>query len=443
MTIDRTIPLAPPDDRLEAELAAMSQWQGDAPGLWKRAIEAEPAHGGSRQRILSRRVGGPLLLLILLPLIVVPILLPALGKARAPLANIDSQYASPRGDIMDRRGGLAARDDDRRSSAADPVAGYLADAISADRFSSSAAPSAAVSMNPQTESMKAMPEVRDSTRAADTPARLVARKASIDLAVRDVRAAFAKAAFLVSEAGGEFVEDSSLTGEGERAQANLTLRIRADRLGAVLGQLRDLGIVIQESTRGEDVTDQAVDLDARIRNEQRVEKELAELLLTRKDSPLRDIMEVRDALGRVRENIERLTAQRDRLSRMVSLSTILVVIRHESAVKLPEAPRPDGLGAYFAKTIASAWRTATRALADTVAFIVTVLVGGALWWIAVIIAVVAALRWRARALAAKAYEPAPAWAGSGGSTTSASTSGAASAAPIAAASAAPSSGPAK
>jgi hypothetical protein len=201
----------------------------------------------------------------------------------------------------------------------------------------------------------------------------------------------------------------------------------------VLGQLRDLGIVVQESTRGEDVTDQAVDLDARIRNEQRVEKELAELLVMRKDSPLRDIMEVRDALGRIRENIERLTAQRDRLSRMVSLSTILVVIRHESAVRLPDTAKSEGLSAYFAKSIATAWRTATRVLADTVALIVTVLVGGAIWWIAVIIAVVAALRWRARALAAKAYEPAPAWADSGGSTASAS----------GAASAAPSSGPAR
>ncbi len=379
------------DSRIEAELSAMSRWVGETPGLWERALRAGSPHSGARSSIFTRRIGGPLLLLILLPLIVLPFLLPSLGRARSRV-SVAAAPSTP-------------------SSQFDAISHHLSESISADEFSKTegvdARSSRVAAMTPSTNE-PGTPLHPSSAAVSD--ARLVARKASIDLAVTDVRAAFAKAAFFVSEAGDEFVEDSSLTGDGESAQANLTLRVRADRLGQVLVQLRDLGIVVQESTHGEDVTDQAVDLDARIRNEQRVEKELAELLVTRKDSPLRDIMEVRDSLGRVRESIERLTAQRDRLSRLVSLSTILVVIRHESAVRLPDSAKSDGLGAYFVKAISDAWRTATRALADTAAFLVTVLVGGAVWWIAAIIALVAALRWRSRTLAARAYEPAPAWA---------------------------------
>lgn len=391
MTNQPNTPHAVADGRIEEELAAMSAWSGAAPGLWERALEERAGRGAARPSILTRRVGGPLLLLIPLLLLLVAFVLPSLGKARsrAPVA--------------------AAR---APSAQADLIARELTKSISLDRFSRDASGEGrAASAPPAAGSMPDAPASPSQATAA--AARLVARKASIDLAVPDVRAAFAKAAFLVSEAGGEFVEDSSLTGEGEAAQANLTLRVRAERLGRVLGQLRDLGIVVQESTHGEDVTDQAVDLDARIRNEQRVENELAELIVTRKDSPLRDIMEVREALGRVRESIERLTAQRDRLSRLVSLSTILVVIRHESAVRLPESAGSDGLGAYFAKSIADAWRTATRALADTAAFLVTLFVGGAIWWLAAAVTLVAVFRLRARALAGRAREPAPAWARAG------------------------------
>jgi hypothetical protein len=392
MTINASNPSADHDPRLEAELAAMSRWEGESPKVWATVLGADAPRRRGVEAIFTRRIGGPLLLLILLPLILVPMLLPALGKARS---SHGIPVASSRVEL-DLAGGMSA---DRFD-----VEGRKVDMASSFSEVESAPASRALSASAQADSRD---RPAADARPTDSPARLVARKASIDLAVPDVRAAFAKAAFLISEAGGEFVEDSTLTGEGERAQANLTLRIRAERLSQVLGQLRDLGIVVQETSRGEDVTDQAVDLDARLRNEQRIETELAQLLAGRKDAPLKDIMEVRDSLSRVRESIERLTAQRDRLSRRVSLSTILVVIRHESAVRLPETAKPDGFGAYFSKTIAVAWRTATRALADTVAFIVTVVVGGAIWWVIAAIVGVAAFRWRARARAAQAREPAP------------------------------------
>lgn len=394
MTNQPNTPSADLDGRIEAELATMSRWDSAAPGLWERALNEHIGLARSRPSIFTRKVGGPLLLLLLIPLILVPLLLPALGKARSRPVAVS---ASP----------------SRSVDEVHAMARHVSDSVSADAFATELRHSAVAPTSLGAERSDAGPEDAAPSRVAEAAARLIVRKASIDLAVNDVRAAFAKAAFLVSEAGGEFVENSALTGEGENAQANLTMRVRSDRLGTVLGQLRDLGIVVQESTSGEDVTDQAVDLDARIRNEQRVEKELAELLVTRKDCPLRDIMEVRDALGTVRENIERLIAQRDRLSRLVSLSTILVVIRNESAVRLPDSANTKGLGAYFAKAISDAWSTATRALADTAAFLVTVLIGGAIWWIVAIIGVVAAVRWRARALRARASEPAPAWADAG------------------------------
>ena len=137
----------------------------------------------------------------------------------------------------------------------------------------------------------------------ETADRHVIRKVTMELTSTDVAATFLKARQLVSEAGGEYIEQSSLAGEGDSTRASLTLRVSASRLSDVLNELRKLGVVVSEEARGEDVTNQVVDLDARLRNERRVEQELLELLESRDDSPLEEILKLRaeiaKELGRV------------------------------------------------------------------------------------------------------------------------------------------------
>jgi hypothetical protein len=243
--------------------------------------------------------------------------------------------------------------------------------------------------------------------AASPPAdteRQVIRKANIDLKSRDVRATFLKAAQVLSEASGEYVEQSSLTGQDENLQGSLTLRVAAGRLSEVLNQLRNLATVVSESSGGEDVTNQVVDLEARLRNEQRVEAELLGLMESRKDAPLKEVLELRDSISRVRENIERMTAQREHLSRLVSLATVLVIINPDTT---KPAPLPDGLGIYFLKQIRAAWQTSMELLADSVGFLIRLFVGGAFFWLLAIAVVMGILAIRRRALRASAAEPAP------------------------------------
>ena len=214
--------------------------------------------------------------------------------------------------------------------------------------------------------------------------RYVIRKATVELVTDDVRAAFLKAALLISEAKGEYVQDSGITGRGEKMQANLTLRVTAERLPEVLNELRQLGEVRSEKTTGEDVTTQVVDLEARLRNEQRVEAELLHLLEKRENSPLKEILELRRTIADVRQTIEQLTAQRERLSRLVSLATVLVIIRPAGA-PLPEEP---GLAAHFFDAMAGAWQKGTMFLVNTFAGLVGIIIGGLIWWILLIVVIV-------------------------------------------------------
>lgn len=369
--------------QIDRELSAMTGPSAGPPRLWRAALDASApagaAHsGGLWRRFASRPIGGPLMLAaaLLFCVLLTGLLLPALGKARMSV---------------------------RRPAESGAVAGFapLGD------YRKEAADSPAPSSQP-VDSVREIDgrSVGSADAGQAAPVRMVVRKATIDLAVTDVRAAFAKAQHLVSEVGGEFIEDSTLTGEGERAQANLTLRVRADRLGKVLAELGALGLVVQESSRGEDVTDQAVDLDARIRNDQRVETELLDLLSKRSGAPLADVLQLRNSIASIRENIERLTAQRDRISRQVSLSSVLVIIRHESTAG-SKAVSGTGIGAYFGETIASAWRASLRFLADTLGFLVAVIVGGIIWWVLLAGVAIVLFRLRRRTLSALADEPAP------------------------------------
>ena len=70
---------------------------------------------------------------------------------------------------------------------------------------------------------------------------------------------------LISAAHGEFVQDSTLTGNDDSERAELTLRVAAERLSEVLNELRLLGEVRTERVGGDDVTERVVDLEARLK----------------------------------------------------------------------------------------------------------------------------------------------------------------------------------
>lgn len=227
--------------------------------------------------------------------------------------------------------------------------------------------------------------------------RQVIRKATMDLLTPDVRAVFMKAAHLVSEAGGEYVQESALTGTGRDLLGTLTLRVAATRLSVVAGQLRELGVVSSESTSGEDVTAQVVDIDARLRNERRVEAELLEFLASRSHAPLKDVLELRDSIARVRQSIESLTAQQQRLSRLVSLATILVIIR-------ADADKPN-LGGSLGNRLEQAWTTGRTSFISSLGWLVEVLVGGAVWWALLAVSTGCVLVARRRAIARVSAPP--------------------------------------
>jgi hypothetical protein len=153
-----------------------------------------------------------------------------------------------------------------------------------------------------------------------TPAtsRMLITTADLSMEVRDAKKTHDEIAGIASKAGG-YVTGSSLTGEESGA---VTMRVPAARYASALAEVSKLGKVLSKQEKGEDVTEEFVDLQSRIRNLKREEE--AFLLVLRKAKRVPDILQVERELSRVRGEIEQAVGRAKYLENQVALSTINV-----------------------------------------------------------------------------------------------------------------------
>ena len=127
---------------------------------------------------------------------------------------------------------------------------------------------------------------------------------------------------LTAEALGGFVENSSISGDDEEAFAEITIRVPQDQFFDALERIRRLGEVRSENLGAQDVTEQFIDLEARLRASEREEGSLLNLLDRATD--VADVLVIERELSRIRSDIERVQGQLNFLERRVSLATLSV-----------------------------------------------------------------------------------------------------------------------
>ena len=199
--------------------------------------------------------------------------------------------------------------------------------------------------------------------------RAIVYTGSITVRVDDVDAAAARAAGFATAAGGFVGEDKRDSGEGSD-DASLTLRVPAGKFAEVVNQLAGLGT---EETRGistEDVTEETVDLDARIAVQQaRVDS--GRRLLAEADS-LNDLVMLEKEVATRESDLASLQAKKRRLADLTALSTITAVLLDPDAAA---GTGPDGPPGFLAG-LTGGW----NALLASMAVLVTVL-GAVLPWL--------------------------------------------------------------
>ncbi|HEV3332809.1 MAG TPA: DUF4349 domain-containing protein [Bryobacteraceae bacterium] len=121
---------------------------------------------------------------------------------------------------------------------------------------------------------------------------------------------------------------------GQTLQA--TLRVPAPQLDAALAEIRKLGRVETEQQGGEEVTQQMVDLEARLSNARNTEQRLNDIL-RRSAGKIADVLAVEVQIDRVRGEIERMEAERKNLGDRVNFATLEVRINEEYKAHLAVA----------------------------------------------------------------------------------------------------------
>ena len=162
-----------------------------------------------------------------------------------------------------------------------------------------------------------------STSLVDIADRQIISQASLSVEVEDVAGAVAQVRTIAETRGG-FVSQVATSGTPGRQRSDLVVRVPQGEFFDTLESIKGLGKVWAENAGSEDVTEQFIDLEARLRSALREEQSLLSLL-ERADT-VSNILTIERELSRVRSDIERLQGQINYLSRRVDLATISVAL---------------------------------------------------------------------------------------------------------------------
>jgi hypothetical protein len=212
----------------------------------------------------------------------------------------------------------------------------------------------------------------------DPADRLIVRTGQAGIEVDSLEPAMTELRRVVQRAGG-FVADASVqSGRNQLRQATLELKVPSTRFDELTEGLQPIGRLEFVNVGAEDVSEEFVDLTARVANGRRLEDRLVELLRTR-TGKLQDVLSVERELARVREEIERMEGRLRYLKSSAQLSTLSVSLHEPVPIVATHGPGP------IVEAFRAAWRNFVGVLAGAIAslgFVVPVLAFG--WGVVVV-----------------------------------------------------------
>ena len=219
---------------------------------------------------------------------------------------------------------------------------------------------------------------------------LVVRTSDIRLIAHNFDAVRAQLDGILAQFSGHIAQLNLASPTGEARNLTATLRIPSPQLEPFLAELRKLGQVTNESQSGEEVTQQSIDLEARLNNARHTEERLTEILKTR-TGKLSDVLEVEEKLSEVRGQIEQAEAEQKSLNNRISFATVSLQVAEDYRTPLA-GTAPTSVGTRLSNSAVDGLHTAFDGL---VAVIQTVLAAGpSLLLFSVLLALPAYFLWK-------------------------------------------------
>jgi len=156
---------------------------------------------------------------------------------------------------------------------------------------------------------------------------MIVRTGEMRLVVNDVPIALDRIAELAARFDG-YVVSSEKWKEGERLIGRITIRVVAEHFHDAIQALREMAVdVLSEETWSQDVTEEYVDLSAKLKNLEATEEQY--LRLMEKAEKVEDMLDVQRELSETRGQIERTKGRMQYLER--TSTTSLIEVRLEQA----------------------------------------------------------------------------------------------------------------
>ncbi|GAA4453392.1 DUF4349 domain-containing protein [Novipirellula rosea] len=140
----------------------------------------------------------------------------------------------------------------------------------------------------------------------------------------------------------------------DRQSGAWVIRVPVDRYHEFVSGVSGLGFAESRREDAQDVTEEYVDVEARVRNNRKLEDRIITMLEER-TGKLSDVLEIERELARVREEIERMEGRLRVLADRTALATVTINVREEKEYVPPAAPT-------FTDRIAKAFSGSLRSL---------------------------------------------------------------------------------
>lgn len=171
--------------------------------------------------------------------------------------------------------------------------------------------------------------------------RKIIYNAQVSLVVKDFSVAQEAIQNMVQKYGGFLADASVSQHQGDQRHGRWVARIPVDGYNRFLDELAEVGVRVRQNQKADDVTEEFVDLEARIATKKKLEERILELLETR-DGEIKDVIDIERELARVRSDIEQMEGRLRFLENRTSLTTVTIEAREQQGYAPAEAP---GLGA--------------------------------------------------------------------------------------------------
>ena len=159
---------------------------------------------------------------------------------------------------------------------------------------------------------------------------------NVTVVVKDFAGAKDEIDSLLEAVGGHvsnFQEDRTY---GDQRRGHWVVRVPVSEFHDFVDKIAKLGVAEKQSIDGQDVTEEFVDLEARLKNQRVLEERMLKLLEDR-SGEIKDIIAVEEQLARVRGEIERMEGRLRYLTDRTELTTVTIDVR-EDRDYVPPAP---------------------------------------------------------------------------------------------------------